>query len=178
MLPRWTKGQSWGPKLTGLGKRKIGLGDRPGLHRAASQLPASPYSFSLLFPGAARLPQGGGGLRGRPAPCRVPLHGPAAALPLLHHHHLHPPPQVRAPAGREGMLGVTKYWQGDSGCSFPRLLPSLSFKGSAAGKCVWGLRCPSHSRPRVHTDVCLLLVDSPSGLETPVGLTWVGWPIC
>ncbi|XP_067578041.1 adhesion G protein-coupled receptor A2 isoform X2 [Pseudorca crassidens] len=51
---------------------------------------------------AARLPQGGGGLRGRPAPCRVPLHGPAAALPLLHHHHLHSPPQLH-PCVPEGL---------------------------------------------------------------------------
>uniref|UniRef100_A0A2K5VCK4 Adhesion G protein-coupled receptor A2 n=1 Tax=Macaca fascicularis TaxID=9541 RepID=A0A2K5VCK4_MACFA len=42
------------------------------------------------------------GAGGRAAPCGIPLHSPAAALPLRHHHHLHPQPQLH-PCVPEGL---------------------------------------------------------------------------
>lgn len=156
-LPRWTKlrtkaAWAWaeenclgGLALAGL----LGTASTPGFPVHTSS--------ALPFPGAERLSQGGGGLRRRAAPRRVPLHSPAAALPLLHHHHLHPQPQVRGPAGRGvwregwGRDVLTKHWQvflSQMGpCHFPRLLPSILFEGSGVGQHIlwvkavlpWGL---------------------------------------
>lgn len=114
----------------------------------------APAHSPSSFPGAECFPQGVRRLWGWAAPRRVPLHGPAAALPVFYHHYLHPQPQVRS--GRGAVP--------DSG-TWPVALASTVLAGSGAGT-------------QMHTRACVQMSAFPlpcsQWLQDPSGLT-LGW---